>query len=132
MTLPLETAAVEDQYARRALDQVAQHFPVHAADLAADVLLLGSTGTQRKVVFGSATLTWTAAVTSAVATVTHGLGTTPVSVVLGMQAAAGRADLFAVIINASITSTQFQLQGVVGNQAVAFTGSAPCYWVAIG
>jgi len=28
MTLPLETASVEDQYARRALDLVAQQFPV--------------------------------------------------------------------------------------------------------
>lgn len=29
MTLPLETAAVKDEYARRALDAVAQQFPVY-------------------------------------------------------------------------------------------------------
>jgi hypothetical protein len=46
MTLPLETAAVSDAYARRALDQIAMQFPVIPAGMTAFTPTWSSSGTQ--------------------------------------------------------------------------------------
>lgn len=80
----------------------------------------------RKVAFGTVTLTFTASAVSGIATVTHGLGTTPVVAgCLGGQTGVA-AVAFAV---GNYTSTTFQVQA----QAFAsFTGTVVCPWIAIG
>lgn len=124
MTLPVESASIGDQYARRAVDIIAQRFPIHAADLASDVLLLATTGTQRKVAFGTATVTFTAATVSAATAVNHGLGVTPVAVIASGVNAAVFYD------TRTYTSTQFSAAGYAPFGATS--GTFTFAWVAIG
>jgi hypothetical protein len=78
--------------------------------------------------FGVATLSWTASTDSAVLTVTHGLGRTPVVVVANSFSAASFASV-PYCTTLSFTSTSFGLAGIV---RAAFTGSTQVCWVAIG
>lgn len=125
MTLPLELGAITDSNVRRAFEQLAQRFPLHAADFANDVLLLAVTGTARKIAIGTGTVTFTAAVFSAASTITHGLGTTP-TVVLGTSI----GNSVIVIDTNTYTSTTFKANG--GSVGGVTTGTFGFVWAAIG
>jgi hypothetical protein len=86
----------------------------------------------RSVAFGSLTLTWSAAATSATTTQAHGLGVTPLAAIVtpagGQAVASGPAVLLA--------ATPFDATNiyVIGRDTdgTARTGSVTCYWLAIG
>lgn len=132
MTLPLELGGIQDPDVRRALENVAQQFPIHAPNLANEVLLLASTGTARKVAFGTTAFTFTAANTSAGVNQNHGLGKTPIAVVMtGWWVATGtRLGTAHVIEPTSWDATQFPCIATV--QGAVYTGNATASWVAIG
>lgn len=133
MTVPLPWSLSKDDPSGQDLedrlqenfDKLAQQFPVAGGNLSNDVLRLAVTGTSRKVAFGSVSLTWTAAVSSAQATVTHGLGGAPVAVIATGDS--GLALGFYVIAS-SVGATTFDLQGVT-TAAVSQTHTA--YWLAV-
>lgn len=78
---------------------------------------------QLALAFGTGTLTFTASDTSAVLTVTHGLGRAPKAVF-----AMSTAFLMWFVVT-SPTTTTFQIQGQV---KAAGTGTSGFYWIAIG
>lgn len=80
-----------------------------------------------RVAYGSKALTWTAAVDSAVASVTHGLGRVP-TIVVATIVATGADREFAQV--GASTSTAFDLIGSATSGA--FTGTRTAYWLAIG
>lgn len=123
MTLPLELGAIQDPNIRRAFEQVAQQFPLHSQNLANDVLVLASTGTARKVAFGTSTVTFTASTVSATTNVTHGLGVAPISVQLTSEALG-----IGLVVSAK-GSTTFTAQGWT---PTATSGTITFDWVAIG
>lgn len=126
MTLPLELGGLGDQYTRRALEEIAKQFPLHAANLANDVLLLSVVGTKRKVAFGSGSATWTAAIRSANSTNAHGLGVAPVYI--GVTAAVTTDICYSVVSNdaTNIVVAGFYMPNVNLSGTFGFT------WVAIG
>lgn len=78
---------------------------------------------QLALAFGTGSLTYTASDTSAVQTITHGLGRTPKAVL-----ATSTAFLQYFVVTAPSTTT-FQIQGQV---KAAGTGTGTFYWLAIG
>ena len=107
-------------------EQLAQLFPLQGNALANVALLLASTGTKRKVAFGSTTITGTGAV-SATKEVAHGLGVKPV-VVFAMTSAA-QADRHA---SATPTDATNFFLNVTHTTLSAWSGEATVYWLAIG
>jgi hypothetical protein len=81
-----------------------------------------------KVAFGTAVAGFTAAALSAIVVVNHGLGTTPVVVMVDAQTVGAPALVFAQTF--TYTGTQFSLQA--WSQGGAWTGNATIGWVAIG
>jgi hypothetical protein len=108
-------------------DTLGQQFPVSGANLANDVLRLATTGTSRKVAFGTGSVTLTAS-TVGTSTVTHGLNATPAAV-LALPILNAGEFLTSSAVSGSATSTQVQIQFVAGS-VVTITRSF--YWLAIG
>jgi hypothetical protein len=92
---------------------------------AESVLQLASTGTARKVNGGTSSFSFTASATSAVVTITHGLGTTPSLVILTCQNIGTLLSPF----YGTFTSTNFP---AVAMAASAITATVPFSWLAIG
>lgn len=126
MTLPLELGGIENPDVRRAFEQVSVQFPLHAPNIANDVLLLATTGTKRKVAFGNATLSFVASATASLA-VAHGLAVTPV-VALGTIANSNGSIIVCWSARDATNVTWFGRQF----QNAAFTGSVDLDWLAIG
>lgn len=107
-------------------DALAQQFPVGSANLANDVLRLNTTGTSRKVAFGTAAIPWPgAAALSNAVTVAHGLGTTPIMFVMFMVDQTGSGKCFAIGNNMDATNivgyfqTQSGFTPAAGNNGTA-------------
>jgi hypothetical protein len=84
-----------------------------------------ASGASRKIAFGTTSLTWTAAAQSAVRTVTHGLGVTPLVVLLTFKTSG-------VVItphHQNETTTTFD---AFGNATAAITATVNLDWLAIG
>ena len=109
-------------------------FPLHAQNIANDVLLLAVAGTKRRVAFGTALVTWAGgSATSGGASVTHGLGVVPVVVVAVPSGGVGAGGWAPIALVNALTSTTFTLFGQANgmNQPAAAT-TGTFYWVAIG
>jgi len=87
------------------------------------VLQLASTGTTRKISFGTASVTFSASTSSAIATITHGLGATPALVI----ATPAGSNMWLSYSN--LTGTTFDIQGF---RDTLTTGTPPFGWIAIG
>lgn len=85
---------------------------------------LATTGTQRKIAFGSTSVTFSASKFSGEVEVTHGLGTTPLHIYVTSENAEITAG------TRGYTSTQFTLQA--GDWLEAITGTRTIHWLAIG
>jgi hypothetical protein len=94
---------------------------------AESVLQLAVTGTRRRVAFGSQSLTFSASVSATPATVTHGLGVTPIAVVATPVIATSTTVVAAYV--ASLGASSFVLNSTA---SVALTGSQSYLWIAIG
>lgn len=92
------------------------------------VLQLLSTGTTRKLTFGTISLVWTAATTSAAVTLSHGLGAAPQATFTQLQGA-GVFGLGCTVT--AVTSTQITFQGFTTAGGV-LTGTFGFYWMAFG
>ncbi len=129
MTLPLPHPVIEDQ-------QVQQNFEVLSTGTLGrgDVLLLGSPGTQRRVVFGTATVTITGGTDANSANVAHGLGTTP-TVVVGTARQTGdtRDDYVVNVASRGATNIVFSVRGAAAEDfALANPTVVTLDWIAIG
>jgi len=89
-------------------------------------LLIDTGGRSVGLRFGADTVTFTASVNSAVKTVTHGLGRTPITVVATASGSLG----WNVLRVFNFTATTFDVQG--HDTDAARTGSDAIYWVAVG
>ena len=85
-------------------------------------LMLAAQGA-RKAAFGTAVLHWSTSTISDTLTVTHGLGATPVCVILTPKDGVGPA-----LACTAQSSTTFSVQGT---NASALTGNTNLYWLAI-
>lgn len=131
MTLPLPESFVDDPKVQRNLDEIAMQFPVAGKNLAHDVLRLATTGTSRKAAFGSATLTFPggSAFSNSLG-VTHGLGATPVAVLLTPHPPNASGTIF-VYLNTPYDSTTFTVVGRSDNGANLGPTTRVFYWLAI-
>lgn len=104
---------------------------VGAGELATGIVLqLNTTGTARKVAFGTKSVTFPNAKVSTVQSVTHGLASTPVLVLATPTVTSGgRHDTSASVD--SVGATTFNLYGVVAED-VNTTDTLSIYWLAIG
>lgn len=138
MTLPLPAYDGTPDTLQFILDRIATTFPLQAQDIADGsvtsdrlatgiVLQLNTTGTTRKVEFGTGAITFSSA-TNAASTFNHGLGTTPICV-MAIPKNGGTLLVGGTCIVASVSSTQIQING---NFDSAQTGSMQFYWLAIG
>lgn len=93
------------------------------------VLQLAVTGVTRKVAFGNVNVSWTGPSTVATtATVTHGLGTTPLIVLVTPQINSGFGGTIAAGWNTG-TGTTFKIDATL---SVSVTATIPFSWLAIG
>ena len=130
----------EDETGRN-LTALAAQFPITTQNITNGTVALGDLATATiqnflqlasaanvHVAFGSNSVAFTASQTSAVKTVTHGLGTTPTAVLLTANGTGG--PTLVVMQAFSIGATTFQMQG----SFVSGTGTATVTvgWLAIG
>ena len=109
-------------------EQLAELFPLQQANFANVLLLLVSTGTKRKVAFGSTSVTYSASNVSATKEVTHGLGATPQIVI--PVALSFNAD-HNVTVAAEPGESKFSLVSRVVS-GVGVTATVSVFWIAIG
>lgn len=114
MSLPLQGGPDPDPDRQVKFDQLSKAMP-------------GFGGKSVEIRFGGATLTWSAAALSVVASVPHGLGRAPVSVQLTPDATFG-ASWHPVVNGYDASNLSVRGWSAAGVQ----TGSAVVYWIAIG
>jgi hypothetical protein len=81
---------------------------------------------------GTVTFTFTASTFSAVQTVSHGLGRTPVAVFVASWWLPGVADGFSPVKSTTFSGTTFECYGAAGPGYAAFTNSVTTTWIAVG
>lgn len=129
MTAPFPATVVADPEAQLNFEALSLLLPQGSQQIlqAGSGVALASTGTARRIDFGSTSVTFSASSVSSVATVTHALGANPVVVILTL------AQLFTTSTNNAMwgapTTTTFQVQ-MTSN--VAQTATLAVSWVAIG
>lgn len=127
MALRLPTIVPEARV-QQCLDFIARQFPIAAgalADSAKELFPELATPAARKINFGTAKLKFTASkFPEGPIAVTHGLGTTPVSVVATSE------NNVVTISTSGYGATTFSLWG--GNWFEPINGELPVHWVAIG
>lgn len=121
MPLPLPST-VKDPATQQCLDQIANQFPIQAANVANAFLRLATVG-NHKASFGEGTLTWTASKIAAAKEIEHGLGVTPAVVFL---TSTNSAITFGV---ESKTASKFKVGGYFEQSVL--TGTFAFYWLAI-
>ncbi len=128
MTLPAPGGAVQDPATQQNLEEIRKQFPVGPANMATgQFLALASAGTARKVAWGSGTVTFTDSATSAVSTITHGLGATPLVVLATLDITAYNT----VVSTGNYGATTFDARGRYTPGGLA-PGVNTFYWIAIG
>jgi hypothetical protein len=94
------------------------------SDVASKTSALNNLGITRS----NVTLTWSGGITSATATITHGLGAAPTAIVFSPLQTIGGGPITAYVVTGSVNSTTFEVAGVY---ATTLSGSIVFAWIAI-